>query len=84
MAQTVFFGKELEPIQISLISFASIFTGAMIGFFCGRVLPETHMTHESKEAVKIGWGIVATMSALVLQGGELDPLLILQGLMNLD
>jgi hypothetical protein len=66
IAQTTILGQELEPYQIALISFASIFTGAMTGFYCGRVLPEHHMSSESKDAVKMGWGIVATMSALVL------------------
>jgi uncharacterized membrane protein len=56
----------MEPLTISLISFAFILAGALIGFYLGGVLPENHLSHESKEAVKMGWGIIATMSALVL------------------
>jgi hypothetical protein len=56
----------MEPIQISLISFAFIIAGALFGFYLSSILPETHLSHDSKEAVKMGWGIIATMSALVL------------------
>jgi hypothetical protein len=56
----------MEPITISLISFAFIFSGAMAGFISARRLPATHLTPDSRDAVKMGWGIVATMSALVL------------------
>jgi Protein of unknown function (DUF4239) len=56
----------MDPITISVISFAFILAGALLGYFLGGILPENHLTQESKEAVKMGWGIIATMSALVL------------------
>src|ERR1700733_12493777 len=56
----------MEPFVISLISFAFILGGALVGFYLGGVLPEDHLSKESREAVKMGWGIIATMSALVL------------------
>jgi hypothetical protein len=56
----------MEPLTISLISFAFILAGALLGFYLGGVLPEDHLSQESREAVKMGWGIIATMSALVL------------------
>ena len=52
----------MEPITISLISFGCIFAGALTGFFGARLLPEQHLSSDSKDAVKMGWGIVATMS----------------------
>ena len=56
----------MEPVTLSLISFGCIFGGAIGGFICARHLPEHHLSPDSKDAVKMGWGIVATMSALVL------------------
>jgi len=56
----------MEPITISAISFGFIFAGALVGFYGARYLPEHHLSDDSKDAVKMGWGIVATMSALVL------------------
>jgi hypothetical protein len=56
----------MGPATISLISFVFILGGALFGFYLGSVLPEDHLSHESREAVKMGWGIIATMSALVL------------------
>ncbi|MCE0521583.1 MAG: DUF4239 domain-containing protein [Methylacidiphilales bacterium] len=66
LASVALFGISMEPLTISLISFASILGGALFGFFFARVLPEHHLGPDSKDAVKMGWGIVATMSALVL------------------
>jgi hypothetical protein len=56
----------MQPLTISLISFGFIFTGSLLGFYLGRVLPKPHVSDDSKETVKMAWGIVATMSALVL------------------
>jgi hypothetical protein len=56
----------MDPVTISLISFVFILGGALFGFYLGSVLPEDHLSPESREAVKMGWGIIATMSALVL------------------
>src|SRR5476651_1696373 len=66
LGSVTIFGIQMEPLTISLISFAFIFSGALSGFYCGHRLPEHHLSSESKDAVKMGWGIVATMSALVL------------------
>ena len=57
---------KMDPVTLSLISFVFILGGALFGFYLGSVLPENHLSQESREAVKMGWGIIATMSALVL------------------
>jgi hypothetical protein len=56
----------MTPLTISLITFACIFAGALVGFYLGLILPEHHLSNDSKDAVKMTWGILATMSALVL------------------
>ena len=57
---------QMNPLAISLISFFFIASGTLAGFYISRLLPEHHLSTESKDAIKMTWGIIATMSALVL------------------
>ena len=56
----------MSAIGISAIVFACVFGGAMFGTFLRAVLPEHHRNPESKDVVKLGMGLVATMCALIL------------------
>ena len=56
----------MDPLTISSISFFFILGGMLLGFYINRRLPEHHLSSESKDSVKMTWGIIATMSALVL------------------
>jgi len=56
----------MSSIGISAIVFACVFGGAMCGMFLRAVLPEHHLSAESKDVVKLGMGLVATMCALIL------------------
>jgi hypothetical protein len=51
---------------IGLISFASISMGLLVGLLLQNVLPAHHLDATSKDAVKIGSGMLATLTALVL------------------
>jgi hypothetical protein len=51
---------------IGVIAFACVFGGALLGMYLRVRLPQTHLGEESKDAVKVGMGLVATMAALVL------------------
>ena len=51
---------------ISSISFAFVFGGALLGMYLRTVVPKDHLSDESKDVVKMGMGLVATISALVL------------------
>jgi hypothetical protein len=53
-------------MAISWIGFACLFGGALLGMLLRRILPERHLTADSKDVVKLGMGLIATMSALVL------------------
>ena len=53
-------------IIVSLIVFTCVFGGAMLGIRLHTVLPNHHLSSESKDIVKLGMGMVGTMSALVL------------------
>jgi hypothetical protein len=56
----------MSSIAISLIVFVCVFGGAVLGMFLRSALPKHHMTAESSDVVKMGMGLVATLSALVL------------------
>jgi len=56
----------MSSITISLIVFACIFGGALLGIFLHASLPQHHLANESKDIVKLGMGLVGTMAALVL------------------
>jgi hypothetical protein len=56
----------MSPLTISLITFAFVFGGALLGTTVRAVVPQHNLTPDSKEAVKLGMALVATMAALVL------------------
>jgi hypothetical protein len=56
----------MSPIEISLIVFACVFAGSLFGVHLGTVLPEHHMSGDTRDLVKVGMGLVATLTALVL------------------
>ena len=56
----------MSSLAVSSIAFASIFGGALLGLWLRRVLPEHHLSHETKDVVKLGMGLVGTTTALVL------------------
>ena len=53
-------------MEISWIAFACVFGGALLGMFLRAVLPEHHLSTDSKDLVKLGMGLIGTMTALVL------------------
>ena len=56
----------MSALTISLIAFACIFGGTLLGMFLRTILPGHHLSDESKDVVKLGTGVIATMAALVL------------------
>jgi hypothetical protein len=56
----------MSSIAISLIVFVCVFGGALFGMFLRAALPKHHVSAESSDVVKMGMGLVATLSALVL------------------
>src|SRR5215472_12042096 len=51
---------------VSFIVFVWVFGGALLGMFLRASLPEHHLSADSKDFVKLGMGLIATMAALVL------------------
>jgi hypothetical protein len=56
----------MNPTIVGMIVFACTFGGVLLGMWLRRVLPEHHFDAESKDTVKLGIGLIATMTALVL------------------
>jgi len=56
----------MDSIAISLIVFVCVVGGALFGMFLLTALLKHHMSAESLDVVKMGMGMVATLSALVL------------------
>jgi hypothetical protein len=51
---------------VSVIAFLCVFGAALLGTWLRRTLPEHHLSSESKDVVRLGTGLVGTMTALVL------------------
>jgi hypothetical protein len=56
----------MSSIAISLIVFGCLFGGALVGLFLHTVLPEHHLSPDTRQVVNLGMGVIGTMSALVL------------------
>jgi hypothetical protein len=56
----------LSSIAIACIAFACVFGGALLGVLFHTVLPEEHLSTDTKDVVKLGIALIATMAALVL------------------
>lgn len=56
----------MNSVGISLIVFACVAGGALFGMFLGSVLPPKHLTSEAKDTVKVGMGLIGTMTAILL------------------
>ena len=58
--------KAMSPLAISVVIFVCVFGGALAGLALRSRLPEPHRSTETRDVVKLGMGLVATMSALLL------------------
>ncbi|MET0167839.1 MAG: hypothetical protein ABW205_10085 [Burkholderiales bacterium] len=56
----------MSPIAIASIVLVCVFGGALFGMFLRAILPEHHLSDESKDVVKLVTGLIATLAALVL------------------
>ncbi|HEY7986934.1 MAG TPA: hypothetical protein VIE17_08430, partial [Methylophilaceae bacterium] len=56
----------MEEISITLIVLICLCGSAWLGLNMHRLLPDDHLTHDSKEVVKLATGLLATMAAVVL------------------
>lgn len=56
----------MNPSVIASILLACVFGGALLGIWLQRVLPEHHLSAETKEVVTLATALIATVTAMVL------------------
>jgi len=56
----------MGSVEIGVITFVLVFGGALFGLYLGTRLPTHHQNSETKDVVRLGMGMVATIAALVL------------------
>jgi hypothetical protein len=56
----------MSSLAVSGIVFACVFGGAIVGMILRVALPPKHWSEESKDLIKLGMGLIGTMTALVL------------------
>jgi hypothetical protein len=56
----------MSPSSLALIAFACIFGGSLLGVFLRNRLPGHHLESDTKDVVRLGAGLIATIAALVL------------------
>ena len=56
----------MRPVEVSVIIFLCIFGNAILGVWLRGVLPEQHLSADTKDLVKLGVGLIGTMAALLL------------------
>jgi len=53
-------------MEISAIVFACVFGGSIVGMLLRPILPQQHLNADTKDVIKLGVGLIGTMTALVL------------------
>ena len=56
----------MSPLSVSSVAFAVVFAGSVAGTLLRSRVPTHHLSNESKDVIKLGIGLVGTMTALVL------------------
>ena len=56
----------MNPFLVGTIVFACTFGGVLLGTLLRAILPEHYLNNESRDTVRLGTGLIATMTALVL------------------
>jgi hypothetical protein len=56
----------MSSLTLSCIVFACVFGGILLGMVLRAFLPKEHMSAETRDVVKLGMGLIGTMTALVL------------------
>lgn len=51
---------------LSLVVFAFVFGGALLGMMLRAILPEPHLNADSRDVVRLSTGLIATLAALVI------------------
>jgi hypothetical protein len=58
--------NDISPMVISWIAFACILGGALFGMLLRHIVPEHHLSADTKEVVRLGTGVIGLIAAVVL------------------
>src|SRR5262245_40022357 len=61
-----FGGGPVTPVVFALVTFACTVASAYLGSLLRTRIPEAHLGKESQDVIRLGMGLVATMTALLL------------------
>ena len=56
----------MNPLLMSVIVFACVVAGAFLGMFLRNTVPKHHLSEATKDVVKLGTGLIGTITGLVL------------------
>ena len=56
----------MSPFAIGLTAFICVVSGALLGMLLGRILPDDHLSTDTKDVIKVAMAMIATLAALVL------------------
>ena len=56
----------MSAFSLATLTFVFAFGGALVGGYVRSLLPPTHLSKESQDVMRLGMGLVATMTALLL------------------
>src|SRR5882724_12681384 len=56
----------MSSMTTGWVVFACVFGGALLGMLLRKILPDDHLSSDSKDVIKLGMGLIGTMAALVL------------------
>jgi hypothetical protein len=56
----------MSPMAMSWIAFACILGGALFGMLLRNIVPEHHLSADTKEVVRLGTGVIGLIAAVVL------------------
>jgi hypothetical protein len=60
------FIRDANSLLVAALAFGCIFGAAILGFITQGFIPGNHFSNESRDAAKLGAGLVATLAALML------------------
>lgn len=56
----------MTPAAVSLVVAAVVFSGSIVAMSVARILPDSHLTSDARDVIKLGMALIATLVALVL------------------
>jgi hypothetical protein len=56
----------MSPLALSWVIFALLLAGIFVGVVLRKALPETHVSKETQDVVRLGAGLIATIGGLLL------------------